>query len=304
MKRNRLGFPLTLLFSVFALPLLGQVNDTYVVPVVGDTPGGAGTRWATELHVFNPQAHKLTVTAVFLPTGGGAGSSVDFDVAANSTAFSENVVSEVFRTTGTGSLLLATFPENNPGVPNDIVSLSFLVNTKTFNNAGSGTYGQSIPGVWAGLQNDGITAIANGVRNFGVVSLTGYRTNIGAVNLGDFSATLRVSVYDDEGRTLLNGAPFTLPPQGHIQDRLPVEVDHGSVEFWVEGSDPVVFAYASVVDNRSGDGAYINPILLATTSVVYPKTASLTDLGFKINTEIARRVAAKATHLGKVSIPR
>lgn len=304
MKRNRPGFSLTVLLSFLALPLLGQVNDTYVIPVVGDTAGANNTRWATELHVFNPQAYQLTVTAVFLPTGGAAGERVDFDVASNSTAYSENVLADVFRRSGTGSLLLATFPEENPGVPDDIVSLSFLVNSKTFNNANSGTFGQTIPGVWAGLQNDGITAIANGVRNFGVFSATGYRTNIGAVNLGDFSATLRVSVYDDEGRTLLSGAPFTLPPMGHIQDRLPVEVDHGSVEFWVEGSDPVVFAYASVVDNRSGDGAYINPVLLATPAVVFPKTASLTDLGFKINTEVARRIAAKATHLGKVSMPR
>src|SRR5688500_10402203 len=104
MKSNRPWFSLVLL-CFLALPLAAQVNDTYVIPVVGDAPGAAGTRWATELHVFNPQAYTLTVTAVFLPTGGAVGDEVSFNVASNQTAYAENVVADVFERTGvTGSL--------------------------------------------------------------------------------------------------------------------------------------------------------------------------------------------------------
>lgn len=306
MKSNRPWFSLVLL-CFLALPLAAQVNDTYVIPVVGDASGAAGTRWATEFHVFNPQAYTLTVTAVFLPTGGAVGEEVSFDVGSNQTAFAENVVRDVFERTGvTGSLLVATFPEENPGVPDSILARSFLVNTKTFNNASSGTFGQSVPGVWAGLQDvdsDGITAIANGVRDFGILGQTGYRTNIGAVNLGRFSVIMRVSVYDAEGDVVADRLPFTVPPLGHIQDRLPANVDHGSVEFWIEDPqlDAVVFPYASVVDNRSGDGSYINPVLLASPGIIFPKIAATTEVGTKINTDIARRVRATAISLGKIA---
>ena len=69
---------------------------------------------------------------------------------------------------GSGALLVATFPEDNPGVPDDVLSRSFLVTSDTYNNTGDGTYGQTIPGVWTGLldyDSDGISAVAHGIRN-------------------------------------------------------------------------------------------------------------------------------------------
>ena len=92
-----------------------------------------------------------------------------------------------------------------------------------------------------------------------------------------------------------------------MQDRLPVEVDHGSVEFIVD--DPrlsaVVFPYASVVDNRTGDSVYVNPILLASPQIVFPKKATatrLTDPGVKITSELAAHVAKSARNVGRASL--
>lgn len=309
MKSSRPGYSLPLLVFLSALPLFAQVNDTYVLPIVGNAVGQANIRWISEFHLFNPQAHDLTVTLIFLPTHGEQAQLVTFDVDPNATAFSENLLSDVFVTDGTGSvtgsLLVAVLPENNRHISDDVLARAVLVNSRAYYRAASGTYGQHLRGVWTGLQDystDGVTAIASGIRNEGTLGVTGYRTNIGAVNLGRYSATVYVSVYDEDGRTVRSNIPLEVPPQGHIQDRLPVTVDHGSVEFLVEDrfQDAVVFAYASVVDNRTADGVYIEPVLLASPGFLYGKTVRPAEIGKKIDSEVARRIARTAVHRGKL----
>src|SRR5204862_5623229 len=185
--------------------------------------------------IFNPQLdYSLKVSVTYLPTDGGKGLEALITVPANSVAYADNVLLEVFHVSGTGALVVATFPEDNPGVPNDVISRAFLVTTNTFNNSSAGTFGQTIPGVWAGLMDfatDGISAVAHGIRND---SRQGWRANVGAVNLGRTSVTMRLNVYDINGAVVARNIPFTIPPLAHMQDSLPVQVDRGSVEFFVE----------------------------------------------------------------------
>jgi len=286
-------------FLFTALPMFAQVNDTYVIPVVANTAGANNSVWTTELNVFNPQAHELKVSVVFLPSGGGAGDRFDFKVPANSNAWTTNALDDLFDRSGLGSLLIATFPELNPGVPNDVLSRSFLVSSKTFNTASNGTFGQQAQGIWTGLEDyasDGISAIAHGVRNFGTPGSSGFRTSIGASNIGRYSVTIRVSIYDAEGNTLADRIPFKVPPQGHIQDRLPVEVDHGSVEFVVDDPtrDAVVFPYVTVTDNRTNGPVYLNPVLLASARSLYFKTGGQRQIGRAIDPARAREIAGSA----------
>lgn len=315
MKSNRSLFVALLLLACLALPLAAQVNDTYVIPAAINAAGSNNTRWTTELSIFNPQKYALRVSMVYLPTGVGIGERVDFNVGPNVTAYADNVLNDLFARSGTGSLLIATFPDQNPTVPNTIVAQSFLVNTRTYNNSSGGTFGQSIRGLWVGLQDidlDGISAIAPGLRN-STSSSSGYRTNVGAVNLGRSSVTLRVAVFDAEGReiTTAGGIPFIVPPEGHMQGPLPVELSRGSIEFWVEGdafqNDPaqraVVFPYTSMVDNRSGDPVYVEPVLTAPASSLYAKSkdaqAATRLIGTSIDSATAARIAQKALYLGE-----
>jgi hypothetical protein len=197
---------------------------------------------------------------------------------------------------------VAAFPEKNP-TQTRVVDRSFMVTTRTFNNASSGTFGQTIPGVFYPLQDydfDGISGIAHGVRNTSTGS-TGYRANVGAVNLGSRQVTMHVSVYGSDGSVLASQIPFILPPQGHVQDRLPVNVDHGSVEFFVV--DPthtaVVFPYVSVVDNRSGDPTYLSPTLTAPPSSLFAKSGEK-QLRV-IDSSVAAGIARNAEQLGKLT---
>jgi hypothetical protein len=297
-----------------SLPALAQVTDTYVIAAAANVRGNNNTRWMTQFSLFNPHLdYPLTISVTFLPTGGAIGEEKLIDLPANATFISDNILEDVFNTERSGSLLVATFPEDNPGVPDQTISRAFLVNSNTYNNAASGTYGQTIPGVWTGLMDydtDEISGIAHGIDNSTRLK---FRTNVGAVNLGRCGVTLRVSVYDTDGNTVLNRAPMYLPPLGHIQDRLPVGVEGGSVEFFVE--DPcvlddnlfaVVFPYTSTIDDLSGDPRYQTPTLLASPNVIYGKKGVVdsTKFGKKIDSAYARKVRANVNRLGKVNLVR
>ena len=303
-----------------ALPLLAQVNDTYVIPAVGDLAGANQTVWATQFSLFNPQSYSLTVSMTFLPTAGSPatdlGTELLITVPANATFFADNLMREVYKRHDIqGALLVATFKADNPGVPDDVIARSFLVTTSTYNNASTGTFGQSIPGIFTGLQDlqsDGITGIVHGIRNN--PASQGFRTNVGAVNLGRFSATMHVRVFDADGQAIRDSQdrtdiPFVLPPQGHVQGALPVGVDRGSIEFSVDDphKDAVVFAYASVIDPLSGDPTYHSPTLLAAPSILFPRSRATSavgpgGLGKKIDSIRAVEIRDGATRLGEVRL--
>lgn len=301
MKKAALAF----LFALFAFPLFAQVNDTYVVPVVGSLPGAFNTRWMSQISIFNPQTDvPLKVSVVYLPTGGGRASEVLVTVPANGVALADNVLDEWFHiANGSGALLVSTFPED--GNPTDLLARAFLVTTNTFNNSSSGTYGQTIPGTWAGLQDygdprsDKVSAISHGIRH---IDKYGWRTNFGAVNLGDHPVTLRLNIYDNKGNTIATNRKYTVPAQGHNQWALPVEVDRGAVEFFVD--DPsltaVVFPYTSTIDQYSGDPTYQTPTLLASAKYLYGKgLVNTTSVGRKITIDDARAIRRGAIVLGE-----
>lgn len=301
MKRSR-SILLAALVAALALPAAAQVNDTYIIPASSNNPGAFGTRWMTQFSVFNPQQYPLTITVVFIPTGGGEGIEEAFEVPANSLRYSDNILLDLFGLSrGSGSLLVATFQDENPTVPDDVISRAFLVTSNTYNNDPEGTYGQTIEGVWAGLQDydtDGISAIAHNIRN---VSHLGWRTNIGAVNLGRSSVIMYVTAFDSDGRKRLDNAPFTIPPFAHMQDALPIQIDRATVEFIVDdpSGEAVVFPYAAVVDQLSGDSTYHSPTLLASPSIIYGKKAiEPTAIGKKIDRKVAAEIRANAKRRG------
>src|SRR5262249_9163762 len=212
----------------------------------------------------------------------------------------------IFNRSGSGAFVIATFPEDNPGVPNDTLSRAFLVNTNTFNLRGDGgTMGQTIPGVWAGLQDyasDQISAVSHGLRQ---LSAVGWRTNFGAVNLGSTAVNLRINIYDRDGHTLVKDRTYQIPAQAHVQFGMPIEVNQGSIEFFVD--DPtkkaVVFPYTSTLDRYTNDPMYQTPILLASAKTLFGKWAiAPTAIGKKITLEDARAVRATMIPLADVKL--
>jgi hypothetical protein len=300
------------LISVASFPAMAQLNDTYVIAAAGNQRGAFGAHWMTRFSLFNPHLDDtLVVSVTFLYTGGAPGPEKLIELPPNSMAYSDNLLEDLYGIEGSGSLLVATFPEDNPGIPDDVLSRSFLVTSDTYNNTATGTYGQTIPGVWAGLfdyDTDGISSVSPIVRNKGI-----WRTNVGAVNLGACSVNLFVNVYDGDGNTVLSQAPLPIPPYGHNQAPLPVEIEVGSVEFFVD--DPcannaqdyaVVFPYTSTIDRRTGDPTYATPTLLANPDILFAKGQKIDpqSIGKKIDVSYARGVRAHAQRIGTASLKR
>lgn len=303
---------LAALISLASFPAMAQLNDTYVIAAAGNQRGAFGSHWMTRFSLFNPHLDDtLWVSVSFLPTGGAPGPEKLIELPPNAMAFSDNILEDLYGIEGSGSLLVATFPDDNPDLPNDILSRSFLVTTDTYNNTAVGTYGQTIPGVWTGLldyDSDGISSVAPIIRNQGI-----WRTNVGAVNLGSCAVTLLVSVYDGDGNTIRHQAPLLIPPYGHNQEPLPVEIEVASVEFFVD--DPcaaddnryaVVFPYTSTIDRRTGDPTYQTPTLLAAPGILFAKGQKIDPhtLGKKIDVTYARGVRDHAQRVGTASLKR
>ena len=120
------------------------------------------------------------------------------------------------------------------------------------------------------------------------------------------AASLRIRVYDRDGKTLVKDRVYTVPAQGHMQTGLPVEVDQGSIEFFVDDASKqaVVFPYTSTLDRYTNDPMYQTPILLASAKTLFGKRAiEPTSIGRKITLEDAREVRAAMTRLGEVVLP-
>ncbi len=296
------------MISLLPIPVAAQVNDTYVIPAAANAPGAFGANWKTQISIFNPQLDRdLKVTIVFVPTGGAKGDAYTITLPANSMAFSDNILADSqFTQSETGALLIYTDTADNPNTT--VLQRSFLVTSNTYNDLRSGTYGQTVPGVWTGLQDfnsDGISAVAHGIRH---ITAQGWRTNVGAVNLGRCNATLLVSVYDVDGKTLVDKAPFVLPPIAHMQESLGEivpQLDRGSVEFMV--SDPcasdsnnaaVVFPYTSTIDQLSGDPQYQFPVLLADPKSIFSAAAKTVQVGKSIDNVRAHEIREAANDRG------
>lgn len=315
MKLSRLLFAVAVLCTA-SLPALAQVNDTYVIPAAANASGAFGSRWLTRFSVFNPHTnYPLTISITLVPTGGAQGIEELVEVPANSLAWSDDLLWDLFRYQGSGALLVAAFAEDNPGIADTVSALSFLVTSETYNNDSSGTYGQTIPGVWTGLLDidyDGISAIAHNIRN---LSSQGWRTNAGAVNLGRCTVTVWTTVFDADGREVVN-APMYVPPLAHWQQPLPVQIGAGSVEFYVE--DPcaaddaryaVVFPYTSTIDQYSNDPSYQSPTLIALPGDIFSAksaaaTADPASVGKKIGSAYLRPIRENAERRGKATLTR
>jgi hypothetical protein len=308
----------SLLILGSALPLAAQISDAYVIPASANLAGANNTQWATRFSLFNPHDYALTISVTLVPTGGGTAQEEVIDIPGNASAYSDNLLADLYDVSGGGSLLIVAYPEDNPTVTDNSAALSFLVNSETYNNAPSGTYGQTIPGALTGLfdvDSDSLTAIAHGIRNGGT---TGFRTNYGALNLGGCTVTLFINVYDADGNAIAQNQPLTIPALAHAQASLPVNVDAGAVEFYVD--DPclnddnnyaVVFPYTSTIDSHSGDPSYQSPLLIATPSQLFgdpgdnsTNVAKSKSLARKLDVAYARTVRAKSERRGTAHLTR
>ena len=253
----RHGVILLAWIGLFAPAAAAQLASDWMIPAVAHTEGRRGTFWRSDVSLHNPHSYELPVVVQLLPTGTENWEAPTLTVTLypyETLNLWDALGPELFNLAGSGAMLayadtaLACHP---------IEECQFLVTSRTYTVdpwRGYGEFGQTIAGVdvWNGLDWDQYGYSA-GILNDGVA----FRCNIGAASWTPGWTTLRVDVQQADG-TILATHQLEVPPYGHVQQRLPTAVEGGSLVFYlVDGpAEALVFPYASIVDQDTGDASF------------------------------------------------
>jgi PKD repeat protein len=236
-------------------PASPMVAEASWVVAAAHTGGINSTTWRTDLVIVNPTTETAAYALELLPsdTDNSAPTSASFELGPGGLVRHQDVVGQVFDFSGVGALRV---------VPS---SGSVVVASRTFTETGAGTVGQFIPGVPASSAADPAATGHLIHLSSSATPGSGSRTNIGFANPGGTPMTLSTRVVSAEG-ALLQSFTTTVNALGHTQERLSAHVpddDRRGMSAMVSATGPNdrFFAYASVVDNRSGD-----PIFLPATA--------------------------------------
>jgi hypothetical protein len=227
--------------------------NEWVVPVAASSSGVSGSQWRTDLRVRSVcSADEVDIK--FLPDDGSPPVTGSFIIAPSGGLLALDDVVGTLGALGAGAL---TITSNMPGFDGRIE-----VTSRTYNTTEEGTYGQLIPAYSVYWPVYHLTAL-------GVESSEHFRTNVGITKaFGDSSVDVLVSLISSTG-AVLGSDTWHLEPQQHLQIndifaalKVPPE-SNCRVEFEALGfSWGGILAYASVIDNRSGDAIYVPAVQL------------------------------------------
>lgn len=222
-----------------------------IVPAVAHAPGAYGSLWRTDVAAVN-LGSAASVTLTFRSPEGAA-STRSASVPQGTTRFAD-VLASLFGVaadaSASGSLTLAS---DRP----------LVVSSRTYNEAASGTYGAHLPGVSSARA---VTPGRPGVLPQ-LSSGAATRTNVGLTNLGSAPVTVAIRLVGASGTPLGNERVVTVPA-GALRQENDVFASCGAGEAaiaWarieVRTTGGAVFAYASVIDNATGDPTIV-PVLV------------------------------------------
>ncbi len=241
---NRTGDP------VLVEPL--QATDELLVAAAAHVGGLENTDWRTDLEVCNLGIAAADLRLDLLESGvdNSSARSQSSVVPPSSCNRLEDVLDSVFDYQGTAALEIQS------------ASGAVLVSSRTFNTTDVGTFGQFLPAVGPDTavvfgEEARIVHLAQGTGDN-----TGFRTNIGFVNRAETPTTIKTALFDSGG-SHLGDLTTTLKPFEHRQvNRIFRQVTSNPVTsgyaiVTTSSGNGSFVAYASVVDNASGDPIFI-----------------------------------------------
>jgi hypothetical protein len=246
-----------ILASSVAVPANAQLSLQWIIPASANTPGLNGTVWHTDLSLHNPQPFELPVVIQVLPsnTDNRTADTLTLTLSPYETFNLWDVLGpNYFAVDGTGALLV--FADWSLDC-DPVEECDFLATSRTYTldpAGGVGEFGQTIAGAatWQGIDWNTL-GYAAGILNDGLR----FRTNYGIASwVGEWTAVV-VDLQAADG-TILASESIDVPPFGHVQRRLTTEVEGASLVFWIEDGDEdaLIFGYASVVDEATGDSSF------------------------------------------------
>ena len=235
-----------------------QLAADWMVPAAAHNRGSKNTFWRTDLSLHNPHEYDLPIVVQALPS-----QTVNFDVPTVSlTLYPWETVNlwdvlgpDVFDLEGSAAILAYADPSLRC---DPIEDCHFLVTSRTYTpeqGGGVGEYGLTVPGAAISNATNWETfAYAAGVLNDGEA----FRCNAGVASWTPDWTRVRLDVQDANGQ-ILTSEVFDVPPFGHVQRRLLESGYGGTLVFYLESGpgDALVFPYATVVNQRTGDASYL-----------------------------------------------
>ncbi len=223
----------------------GTESFAAVVPAVAHSPGALGSLWRTDVAAVNHGTSAASLTLTFVPVDGAATTRTAALGAGGTRAWTD-VLSSLFGVAASASA---------SGALHVASDRPLCLSSRTFNQGATGTFGGFLPAVTAAeaLSPERIGVLPQLSRN------ALFRTNVGVANLGASSVTATIRLYGETGASAGSPVQVTVPPGGLFQvvdvfgeagagDR---DVAFATVEVTTPGG--LAWAYASVIDNRTGD---------------------------------------------------
>lgn len=269
--------------------------NAVIVPSAGHLDG-INSHWQSDVFVSNTTAQSTKYQLTFTPDDVSLGvKRTLIDVGAGATTALVDIVKTWY---GVGSLgesangviEIRPFAPSGKGTPsNDDVSVSFtgIASSRAYNvsSTSNATLGQFIPALpFSGFVGKALdnahAATVLGLQQ--IAQNNDYRSNIGVLEASGQPVSVLVSAFDGNGNKLLD---FPLDLRGGEQRQLNsflaqnrITLDTGRIEVKVLSGDGKIAAYASVVDNKSGDPFLVSGVPLgqnAFNHFVLPGAADL-----------------------------
>ena len=205
----------------------------------GHVSGAGGTLWITDLRVFNGSTSTASVTLIFTPSGANGYTefaAVNLSIAPRQLVVLDDVVRATLQTRGLGQLEIRGDTDR------------VIVNSRTYTSVGDATYGELIPAF--------DTTAAGGDEIVPLQNSSAFRSNVGIAEVAGSAGVVRFTFFDAAGATV-GSTDVPIAPFGHAQIPVPVAGVNLRAEVSIVSGAPLVFAYGSVIDNRSGDAMTI-----------------------------------------------
>lgn len=229
----------------------------YLVPGVAHLPGAGGTEWRSDLAVVNPTALSTFVSVTFYDHDTGALSHAERTLPAGATEEWTDVL--------VGVLGLDPVAEAK-GILHLTATGALAVSCRTYNQeTANRTYGQQLPAL---TEEDALASGEEGILPH-LKKSSRFRTNLGVVNLGWVEATVEVRLFDAAGQQVGEAASVRVAA-GRWRQQNDVfgwvgaaDQEIAYARLTVAPADTRVWAYASLVDNATGDPTTIAVVVPA-----------------------------------------
>lgn len=216
-----------------------------IVPIIARAKGAYQTDWRSDLKIFNP-FQSQNVQFKFYTSSGVF--EVSRNLPQNSLMSFNDVVSSLF----------PSAPENSSGSLHIYSDNGLFITSRTYNKVENNTYGQFIPGV---PEENSLSGGETGL----LLQLTynqDYRCNVGFTQFSGVPSEVQVKIYD-KNRVMLGFKNYSVgaflnSQITNIFGDLNIKDYYNAAYIEIKIlSGSSVYAYASVVDNRTGDSIFI-----------------------------------------------